>query len=104
MNGIPQPAQFQQHVFPDYNRANSLQDESLQRLIENHETQNQAIQQLIQQHLTRSLETSLAKARRSSSLANKGREVLRLTRSHLSGSKKITSQQTRNQGALCVVR
>ena len=49
MNGIPQPAQFQQHVSPDYNRANSLQDESFQRLIENHERQNQAIQQLIQQ-------------------------------------------------------
>ena len=49
MNGIPQPAQFQQHVCPDYNRANSLQDESFQRLIENHERQNQAIQQLIQQ-------------------------------------------------------
>ena len=49
MNDIPQPAQFQQHVSPDYNRANSLQDESFQRLIENHERQNQAIQQLIQQ-------------------------------------------------------
>ena len=49
MNGIPQPTQFQQHVSPDYNRANSLQDESFQRLIENHERQNQAVQQLIQQ-------------------------------------------------------
>ena len=45
----PTTSPVQQHVSPDYNRANSLQDESFQRLIENHERQNQAIQQLIQQ-------------------------------------------------------
>ena len=45
----PTTSPVQQHVSPDYYRANSLQDESFQRLIENHERQNQAIQQLIQQ-------------------------------------------------------
>ena len=45
----PTASPVQQHVSPDYNRAISLQDESFQRLIENHERQNQAIQQLIQQ-------------------------------------------------------
>ena len=45
----PTTSPVQQHVSPGHNRANSLQDESFQHLIENHERQNQAIQQLIQQ-------------------------------------------------------